>query len=55
MSSVESLAIFGQSKTMEKAFSLPIVSDTYTYGKINSDLVSNISTVGILSSDYDCN
>ena len=34
MSSVESLATFSQSKTMEKAFSLPVVSDTYTYGKM---------------------
>ena len=48
MCSVESLAIFSQSKTMEKAFSLPVVSDTYTYGK-------TLSTVKILYSEYDCN
>ena len=33
MAAVETSSIFRQPKIVDKAFTLPLVSDTYTYGK----------------------
>ena len=35
MASVDSASAFTQPKVVEKAFSLPIVSDSYSYGEMS--------------------